>query len=583
MALNEIRVGIWPLLSVWALGVAAYAGKAAYTAASVPLILDSDDAMRLNQVHDLLAGQSWFDLVQHRLNTPFGTELHWSRLVDLPEAALLFVLRPLAGAAADTVAAYVWPALLLLGLLWATALLAMRLGGPGGRWPALLLAPVSVAAIGEFVPGRFDHHAPQILLSLAILSCTIGALERPRLALGAGVAAAAALAIGIESLPVIVPAVMAFALMWVVAPRHAAAMRDFALSFATAAALALALGVPPAEWFLLRLDCISIVYVAGAVLCALAFGVLSILPLASLPLRLAAALLAGALGLALLLWLDPAILAGPYAALDPWLVRNWLAHITEAQTWLQSFAADPTYPLAATVPVLVGFGWALWSARQPGTRGRYLVVAGFLLAGLLVMLIQIRAARLVTPLAVPAGAALVDALWRRLVVRPSLWRALAVAAAAVFSAGFAVAAVAAALPLSKTRPLTPGHLACIAPQAFAPLRDLPARRVMAPTDLGSHLLLFTPHAVVGAPYHRDQQGLIDTLRFFDGPIGDALDILRARGVTLVVVCPGMAELDGVVAASPDSFAALAAQGRHPAWLAPIPAPGPLLIYAVRAP
>ena len=31
---------------------------------------DSDDAMRLVQVRDLLAGQGWFDMVQHRLMPP---------------------------------------------------------------------------------------------------------------------------------------------------------------------------------------------------------------------------------------------------------------------------------------------------------------------------------------------------------------------------------------------------------------------------------------------------------------------------------------------------------------------------------
>ena len=49
---------------------------------------DTDDVMRLVQVRDLLGGQGWFDLYQHRMNPPEGTLMHWSRLVDAPLAGV---------------------------------------------------------------------------------------------------------------------------------------------------------------------------------------------------------------------------------------------------------------------------------------------------------------------------------------------------------------------------------------------------------------------------------------------------------------------------------------------------------------
>ena len=58
---------------------------------------DNDDVMRLVQVRDLLAGQSWFDLTQARLGLEGGTLMHWSRLIDLPIAALISVFRPIVG------------------------------------------------------------------------------------------------------------------------------------------------------------------------------------------------------------------------------------------------------------------------------------------------------------------------------------------------------------------------------------------------------------------------------------------------------------------------------------------------------
>ena len=55
--------------------------------------------MRMMQVRGLLHGQGWFDLRQYRLNPPFGANIHWSRLVDLPIAGLILALRPLLGGA----------------------------------------------------------------------------------------------------------------------------------------------------------------------------------------------------------------------------------------------------------------------------------------------------------------------------------------------------------------------------------------------------------------------------------------------------------------------------------------------------
>ena len=87
--------------------------------------LGSDDAMRLVGVRDLLAGQPWGDLVQHRLSPPDGVAMHWSRLVDAPLALLVAGFRPLLGqAAAESVAVTIWP----LALLAALAALTMKTG-----------------------------------------------------------------------------------------------------------------------------------------------------------------------------------------------------------------------------------------------------------------------------------------------------------------------------------------------------------------------------------------------------------------------------------------------------------------------
>src|ERR1700754_2890468 len=83
--------------------------------------LDTDSAMRLVQVRDLVRGQGWFDTVQHRMNTPYGLSMHWSRLVDAPLAFLSLI--------SERFALIAWPLTLLAGLLLLLARLGARLGG----------------------------------------------------------------------------------------------------------------------------------------------------------------------------------------------------------------------------------------------------------------------------------------------------------------------------------------------------------------------------------------------------------------------------------------------------------------------
>ena len=94
-------------LIVAAVLVLAYAGRLASG------LGDTDDAMRLALVRDLLHGRGWYDQSVQRLQPPMGSVMHWSRLIDGGIAALALVLTPLIGAqGAETGARLIWP------LLW---------------------------------------------------------------------------------------------------------------------------------------------------------------------------------------------------------------------------------------------------------------------------------------------------------------------------------------------------------------------------------------------------------------------------------------------------------------------------------
>src|SRR3954467_13225855 len=92
---------------------------------------DTDDNMRIMQVRALLHGQGWYDLRNYRMNPPYGANIHWSRLVELPIAGLILSLRPfLGGPGAERWAVAIAPLIPYLLLLFSVALTARRLVGP---------------------------------------------------------------------------------------------------------------------------------------------------------------------------------------------------------------------------------------------------------------------------------------------------------------------------------------------------------------------------------------------------------------------------------------------------------------------
>jgi asparagine N-glycosylation enzyme membrane subunit Stt3 len=128
---------------------------------------DADDQMRLQQVRDLLAGQSWFDVTQYRVNPPAGAPMHWSRWVDLPIAALLLLARPFAGQhSAELFACIAVPLVTLGAAVVFAALLARRLGGPAHGLMAAALAPFTTGTLQQMHVLRIDHHGWQMVLPI---------------------------------------------------------------------------------------------------------------------------------------------------------------------------------------------------------------------------------------------------------------------------------------------------------------------------------------------------------------------------------------------------------------------------------
>ncbi len=585
----------WPVIfGFWALICVVFVARALVTGSTQPLISDSDDAMRLSVVRDFLAGQNWFDHTQYRLNVPHGAEIPWSRLVDLPIAALVLLFQPLVGDFAYTLAAWVWPLLLLLGLLAVSARLTTFLVGPEGLLPGLVLPVLSAAVLVEFAPGRIDHHGVQIILVLLMLYAAIRAWRSLRWAAIAGLVGATSMAVAMETLPQIITLVLVFGLAYVVDESRGRAARLFALAFAAGTAFHLLLFLPPDRWNQAACDALSPVYASAAIGVWLVFALLSFISQKNWRMRLLAGAVLGAVLVGALLLAFPQCLGGPYGFMDPWLKQNWLSQIIEAKPVWFSFQAMPAYTLGLIIPALAALlvlGIFILRSDSP-KRAEWMILGLFLLGAVLVVAAQVRGARLLAGMVVPVGAWAIVEMRRRYLRSGSVLHALGLLGLWLAFSGMAVAVLAGlALPggadeagIASARAQEPvlTRSACLQPAVFEDLARIPPERIMAPLDLGAHLLLFTPHGVVGAPYHRNQQGLADTLKFFNMPLDEARFILEQRGISLVVTCPYLPEMNGFADADENAFVRRFRDDALPDWLEDVSLPGAVLrVYAVR--
>jgi hypothetical protein len=597
-------VPLWPAIAAALIGAGLLALPRALAVWNAGEFFDSDDAMRAVQLRDLLAGQGWFDLTAHRVDPPAGLLMHWTRIVDAPLAALdLFFRLFLAPEMAERATRLVFPFACLAALLALAARAARVLesepegsrseGRAMDREPsgslysaaaflAIGLVFLSAPSLGQFAPGRIDHHAPQIVLLMATLLFFARGLDpaTPRAMLGAAAAMALSVAISLENLPFFIAPLAVVALLLVVeGARARARVAWFALGLLIFFPACFVMMVAPSRYGVVACDAFSAVHLMAFLIGAAGLGALAIAAprLATLRLRALGVALIGAAALASVLLTAPACLGDPLGGLDPLLRALWLSHVTEAKP-LAAFADDPATLAATALPVLLGLAAALFLAlRARGVaRWRWAATSGAVAFGLAAALWQIRVFSSVTPLAMVALACALAAATRPLGYSPLL-RSLAASVAAL-----AVSPLGLALALQSDRDEAPraSKRACLEAAAFSPLADLFPGRVVAPIDMGAHLLAFTPHSVFAAPYHRNNHGDRLAVDAFLASPEEAERLLRAAGADLVLWCGG-----GETAAALEARAGLAAalaRGEAPSWLTEIPLrETPIRVFALR--
>ncbi len=560
---------------------------------------DTDDYQRLAGVRSWMNGQSWYDLTNYRMDPPIGAEMHWSRLVDLPIAALvwffdLFVDTTLA----ERITAIVWPAILLVVTVFLILAICRRLDANINPLLALLFTVTCVTALTEFRPGRLDHHSIQIVFFLAIVLGLVSASTKWGHYLIA-IAAAASISIGLDAILLIVLALSWLGLEWAIGnDKDGTGLVRTGVGLLIAMPVMLGVTIAPPDWLLARCDQISIVYVqafclVGATLITLALagrylekslGEISSGKLIAIRLISGAAL--GGICAAIVVSLHPECASGPFGAIDPELKERWLGDVQEAKGLAEQMSLNPQLWVWVFAYGLLMLAIAAYVLKSRFTvRREFLVLFVLLAASFLAGFLQYRALRIGVFAAIPFCVVFWHMLWQKVSTRwpDSKLKAGMVQTAATLlllsptwlgASSLLPAGNEVSYPVSTAVASTTEEpewkqretdLLCNLESQYALLAVLPKSYVMTDINSGPATLTFTDHDVVGGPYHRNTRAILDMVDFYSTNPKKAEQIARRRGVQYVTYCQMHRPMNEKEKAS-DALLVHMIKRTEPAWL-----------------
>lgn len=543
---------------------------------------DPDDSLRLLQARALVDGQGWFDLHQYRISPPEGVLMHWSRIVDIPLAACMLLLRPLLGqAVAEQVTVLIVPMFTLLCAMLLISRLCLRLAAPEDRPIAIvaagLLWPVAFATMTQFRPLRIDHHGWQIV---ALLVAVNGLLARDRRKGGwvIGAALALGLAISLEQLPyvAIFGAILAFR-WWQSrdARSDLVAMLD-ALVLTSLALFAVTHGTTD---LVAHCDSLSPPYLTGFLVAAVLTRVTGWVNPANRLVLLAMLGVAGLATVGCFLLLAPQCTTGPFAQLDPLVKTFWYNKVPEGLPfWRQS----PLFAVQMIVPNLLGIFCTFFLLRRADEerRQRLLNFAAALIGFFVVGALVTRAGAATGALTLVAFSCALLALIRRIVdiKRPLLRVAACIAVLLAYVPGAVVLPSVNLIPAldrkaaNAIRENKVLRVACGMPDSMANLPTLSGDTIFAPLDIGPSVLQYSHFKVVATGHHRASAAMHDVIQTFLASPSGAYTIVKRHHAQYVLSCEDLYEAKIYRAFAPDGLMAHLIENRPPNWLEPVKLP-----------
>ncbi|MDE2029034.1 MAG: hypothetical protein KGI97_00555 [Alphaproteobacteria bacterium] len=598
-------------LIMWAFFIIAYVALPHYPAWHGDLP-DPDDYTYLSQTLAWLHGQNWFDNVQHRMNPPFGVPIHYSRIAEMPIAACIMLFRVFhySWRGAALFASFLLPVIYLGFLFAALRWTAAKLASPDWARLSAFIVMFAAAYLFKFAPGQVDHHGLEGILTIVAVGAVVRMFERPeRIRWGAlaGFVLALALAIALETLPWL--AIIATAIgLWTVAERRKTARGAtiFSVSLFVTSVACLALDRPVADILTQDILVYSVTYVyltggiALALLCAAAVSGMK-----NARLRwLIAGVVAVGLGVAFFMRF-PALLVGPYGAMDKTLAKLFFANLQEAIPLLDRFT--PFQQVLRLGTSLIGLAACVVFLRRTTGDKKWAwgLVAALLAAAMgLAVFYQVRVLLYATLFAVLPLTFFAERGWAWIGAhyegRKRFWAEICLVLLLGPLTGVLFPALQDGRSFNTGVFLFPAETfddSCYFPglDRFLDQPEYAARaplRIMNMMDSGPEILFRTPHAVMAAPYHTNVRGNLDSLAFFSATdMAKAHQIAKTDDIDFVVMCRDIPDMylagkgphyvvypNGEVAMKPNaSLAGQMAFHHAPAWLEEISVP-PMLGY-----
>lgn len=575
----HIIFGIWALLSIFLI-ISSWPNISSGTG------WDPDDQLRLTQLRDFLNGQSWFDNRQYRLNPPDGALMHWSRLIELPLAAVTLLLTPIFGQTVAEIAATTAVPLLLFGvIIMFLARTASRVGGKNAGIAAAMIAAMSVPLITQLRPMRIDHHGWQITMAvLALASLFHADVRKAGLVLGA--ALAIWIHVSLEGAPMSAAFFLFLGWQWLTKSDEAARLFCTISAFALSS-LVLFFGTQmQGLGASIYCDTVSPPHII-AILAASAIMLpgLYMAPQSKLVRGLIMATAGGAAGLVLLLR-APECLNGAFSTLDPLVRDYWYVNVKEGMpVWHQDLR---TAAFLMAGPIAGLFSFVILVRKMDETDRSKLWVASFfsiyafVLSLFVFRTISVAAAYAVVPVAALIAYVFVQYRQSGLPKQRILY---VVAMLFLLVPGSVVNAVLNVSPEQETvddARSAAKLLSCESAQSVATLSALPRGQFLVPFDMGPMVLAQTGHSVLASSHHRNEKAMHDHIEIFRSLPDVARQLMTARGINYLALCPDEQELDFYARKNPDGLWAEIAKRNVPDWLEPLPVKGKgIMVWRVR--
>ena len=520
---------------------------------------DSDDLLRFMQIRDYLRGQSWFDTDQTRMGlTAAGTDMHWSRLPDIPIILLthffdIFTTQD----KALTIAISIWPP--LLGLIFFAAIMlgARQIKFEGNRKYLLVitafLAAFFVLNNFRFEAGAIDHHNLQfVFMTLAMVWAMDRQIRASRFLLS-GLATATCLAIGPE-VYLFAAVVCGFvALNWAV--KGAAANRaaqGFGIGLSVGLGAMFLATTPPADYGVIYCDALSLITVTAA-----GFGGLGLALTAkmsgsyggsqSLIRRFAALIVLGVICLTALSFQAPQCLANPLDSLPAEVTDLWLGNVEEASPIYKLKPDGFAFASMVMGPALLAVALIFYSAaKRDKTGGTWetlwssdILILLLLLTAIALSVLQVRFAPFTYIFAL-----LILARWIAQLYESGL-KTDGSNLKYIFGLALSIPMIW-AVPglLMSSDPEDAGAASngvttsanCDSDDVLAALNKAPKGLVVASSNMTGSILIHTDHSAVSGNYHRNWQGISTEIKISTSAPEQALGLMRMHKIDYFLYC-----------------------------------------------